>query len=223
MPVGVRRLLANEQRSLDGQGRDARRPHLVRRQADHCARRRVLVQGDHDSSRADPRRSHGTDQLKWVEAYDDHTLVFFHKEPLATNTWNMLFPIIPKHVYENSIAEDPTMARSDYHTKLEDHPVVGGPYELVRRVRNQEFVVRRRESYYMHNGKQVRPKPYFKEVRFKVIEDLNTALLALKAGEIEEVELRAEQWAIKPTTTISTSATRRSPPPNGPSSISSGT
>jgi peptide/nickel transport system substrate-binding protein len=137
----------------------------------------------------------GTDELKWVEAYDDHTIVFFHKEPLATNNWNMQFPIIPKHIYEKSIAEDPTMARSDYHTKLEDHPVVGGPFELVRRVRNQEFVVQRRESYYMHNGKQVRPKPYFKEVRVKVIEDFNTALLALKAGQIEEVELRAEQWA----------------------------
>lgn len=137
----------------------------------------------------------GTDQLKWVEAYDDHTIVFFHKEPLATNTWNMLFPILPKHIYENSIAEDPTMARSDHHTRLEDHPVVGGPYELVSRVRNQEFVVRRRESYYMHNGREVRPKPYFKEVRVKVIEDLNTALLAVKAGQIEEMELRAEQWA----------------------------
>jgi peptide/nickel transport system substrate-binding protein len=137
----------------------------------------------------------GTDQLKWVEAYDDRTIVFFHKEPLATNTWNMLFPIIPKHIYENSIAEDPTLARSDHHTRLEDHPVVGGPYELVSRVRNQEFVVRRRESFYMHNGKQVRAKPYFNEVRVKVIEDLNTALLALKAGQIEEVELRAEQWA----------------------------
>ena len=66
---------------------------------------------------------------------------------------------------------------------------------LCSRVRNQEFVVRRRDSYYMHNGKQVRPKPYFKEVRVKVIEDLNTALLALKAGEIEELMLRAEQWA----------------------------
>jgi peptide/nickel transport system substrate-binding protein len=54
--------------------------------------------------------------------------------------------------------------------------------------------VRRRDSYYMHNGKQVRPKPYFREVRVKAIEDLNTALLALKAGQIEEMELRAEQW-----------------------------
>jgi peptide/nickel transport system substrate-binding protein len=46
----------------------------------------------------------------------------------------------------------------------------------------------------MHNGKQVRDKPYFKEVRVKAIEDFNTALLALKAGQIEEMELRPEQW-----------------------------
>ena len=31
----------------------------------------------------------GTDQLKWVQAYDDHTIVIFHKEALATNTVNM--------------------------------------------------------------------------------------------------------------------------------------
>lgn len=136
----------------------------------------------------------GTEELKWVEAYDDHTVVFFHKESLATNSGNILFPIIPKHAYENTIADDPTMARSKAHTTLEDHPIVGGPFDLVSRVRNQEFVVRRRESYYMHDGKQVRPKPYFNEVRVKAIEDTNTALLALKAGQIEEMELRPEQW-----------------------------
>jgi peptide/nickel transport system substrate-binding protein len=136
----------------------------------------------------------GVDQLKFVKAYDDQTVVFFHKEPLATNTVNIAFPIIPKHVYEKSIADDPTMARSEYHANLEDHPIVGGPYELASRTRNQEFVVRRRENYYMVNGKQVREKPYFKEIRVKVIQDFNTALVALKAGQIEEQLLRPEQW-----------------------------
>ncbi len=136
----------------------------------------------------------GVAELKWVEAYDDRTVVFFHKEPLATNTVNISFPIIPKHVYEKSIAEDPTMVRSAYHAKLEDQPVVGGAYELASRTRNQEFVVRRRENYYKPNGTQVREKPYFKEIRVKVIEDFNTALVALKAGQIEEELLRPEQW-----------------------------
>jgi len=136
----------------------------------------------------------GVDQLKWVEAYDDRTVVFFHKEPLATNTVNIAYPIIPKHAYEKSIAEDPTMARSEYHANLEDHPICGGPYELASRTRNQEFVVRRRANYYTVNGKQVREKPYFNEIRVKVIEDFNTALVALKAGQIEEQLLRPEQW-----------------------------
>ena len=146
-----------------------------------------------------PAVRQGADQLKWVEAYDDHTLVFFHKEPLATNVTNISLQVIPKHIYEKSIADDPTMARSEYHTNLEDHPVVGGPYELVKRERNQEFVVRRRDNYYRCNGKEVRTKPYFKEIRTKVIEDQNTALLAQKAGQIEEMELRAEQWTSQTT------------------------
>lgn len=139
------------------------------------------------------RQAVGT--FRWVQAYGDRTVVIFHKESFATNDDSLTdLSIIPKHVYEDSIADDPTLARSDHHTRFEDHPVVGGPYELVKRVRGQEFVVRRREGYYRHGGKQVRPKPQFREIRVKVIEDLNTALLALKAGQIEEMMLRPEHW-----------------------------
>jgi peptide/nickel transport system substrate-binding protein len=136
----------------------------------------------------------GTEKLRWIEAYDDHTLVIFHKEALATNVWNMFFPIVPKHVYENSISDDPTLQDSDYHVKLEAQPVVGGPYELSERARGQSMLLTRRESWYMHNGKQVRDKPHFKEVRFRIIEDPNTALLSLKGGTIEEMELQPDQW-----------------------------
>jgi peptide/nickel transport system substrate-binding protein len=140
----------------------------------------------------------GTDQIKWVETYDDRTVVFFHKEPLATNIQNIgSMPIIPKHVYEKSIAEDPTMARSEYNTRLEDDPIVGGPYKLTKRLRSQEFVVERRDDYYKVNGREVRPKPYMKQIRTKVIEDQNTAFLAQLNGDIQEMELRAEEWANK--------------------------
>ena len=135
-----------------------------------------------------------TSQIKYVKAYDDQTVVFFHKKPLVTNTQNIQFPILPKHIYEKSIVEDPTMARSSYHSQLEDNPVVMGPYQLTKRNRNQEFVLSRREAYYMQNGRQVRPKPHFSELRVKVIEDFNTAMLALKAAKIDEMELRPELW-----------------------------
>ncbi|RIK72739.1 MAG: peptide ABC transporter substrate-binding protein [Planctomycetota bacterium] len=141
-----------------------------------------------------PAVRQGTDQLRYVKAYDDRTIVYWHKEPFATRTGNMLWPVLPKHIYEKSVVEDPSMKRSEHHRKYEEQPVVGGPYELVSRVRNQEFVVRRREGWYMHGGQQVRRKPYFKEVRVKIIEDLNTAILALKAGDIQSMELRPEHW-----------------------------
>lgn len=141
-----------------------------------------------------PAQRQGTDQLKVVRAYDDHTLVFFHKQPLATNVWNVNFLIIPKHVYEKSIAEDPTLKTSRYHAKQEKSPVFGGPYEIEKRVRGSEILLRRRESYYTHNGEQVRDKPYFAKVRHRVIEDTNTQLLALKSGDVDEALLGAEQW-----------------------------
>ena len=65
---------------------------------------------------------------------------------------------------------------------------------ITKRARRQEIVLTRREGWYMHNGKQVRDKPYFKEIRFRVIEDPSIALLAVKNGEIDEMLLTAEQW-----------------------------
>ena len=141
-----------------------------------------------------PAMRSGTDQLKWVRAYDDHTVVFFHKESLATNIWNINFSIIPKHIYEESIFVDPTLQTSDYHVQRDETPVSGGAYTIVRRSRGQEIVLQRRETYYMHEGQQVRDKPYFKTIRFKVIQDPETALLALRKGDIEEIQLTPEQW-----------------------------
>ena len=136
----------------------------------------------------------GTDQMRWVHAYDDRTLVFFHKEPLATNVWNINFPVLPKHVYESTWEADPTLKDSAAHVKLEEAPVSGGPYEIVERKRGQQIVLRRRESWSRVGGKKVREEPFFREVRFRIIEDPNTSLLALKAGEIAEMVLTPEQW-----------------------------
>lgn len=141
-----------------------------------------------------PAVRQGTDQLKMVKAYDDHTLIYFQKESLATNVWNLNFPVIPKHIYADSIAEDPTLRTSRYHAQQEKTPVYGGPYEVVSRERGSNVLLKRRESYYMHEGEQVRDRPYFEKVRHRVIEDTNTQLLALKSGDVDEALLGAEQW-----------------------------
>jgi peptide/nickel transport system substrate-binding protein len=141
----------------------------------------------------------GTDQLRWVHAYDDRTIVFFHKEPLATNVWNINFPVLPKHVYEKTWEDDPTLKDSAVHVKLEQSPIVGGPYEIVDRKRGQQIVLQRRKGWTHVRGKQVREVPFFKEIRFRIIEDPNTSLLALKAGEIDELVLNPEQWTTQTT------------------------
>lgn len=137
--------------------------------------------------------------MKWVEAYDDQTLVYFHKNPSPTNIWNINFPTIPKHIYEQSVKDDPTMANSDYHIQQEQQPVCGGPYKLVKRIQGQEIVVERRDDFFFKDGKQLRPIRGFREVRLKVIDDRNTALLALRAGEIEETMITPEHWITEQT------------------------
>ncbi len=136
----------------------------------------------------------GTDQLRWVEAYDDHTVVFFHKEALATNVWNINFPVLPSHIYRQTWEADPTLKDSPEHVRLEQSPVCGGPYEIVERQRGQQIVLKRRASWFTVRGEQVREEPYFEEVRFRIIEDPTTTLLALKKGEIDEMILQPEQW-----------------------------
>lgn len=138
----------------------------------------------------------GTDQLADVVAYDDHTVVYFHKQSLATNVWNVNFPIIPKHIFEPIIAEDPKFQGSAAQ-QADVSPVCGGPYKITSRIPQQEIILERRDDYFTHDGQQVRKKPYFKEIRFKVIEDPNTALLALMNGEVDvldEASLTPSQW-----------------------------
>ncbi|WP_437201362.1 ABC transporter substrate-binding protein [Planctomicrobium sp. SH664] len=139
----------------------------------------------------------GMETILGVVAYDDYTFVIFHKESLATNVWNCNFPIIPKHIYEVSLREDPTMVDSRRHQELEANPVVGGPYKVVKRVKGQEIILQRREDYYMYGGKQVRSKPNFEQVRFRVIEDSTTALLALNRGQVDDMTLQPQQWVEK--------------------------
>jgi len=141
----------------------------------------------------------GTDQLRWVHAYDDRTVVFFHKESLATNVWNINFPILPKHIYADTWESDPTLKDSPAHVKLEQSPVSGGPYEITDRKRGQQIVLKRRPSWSTVDGKKVRDEPFFKEIRFRIIEDPNTSLLALKSGEIDEMILSPEQWKTQTT------------------------
>jgi peptide/nickel transport system substrate-binding protein len=141
----------------------------------------------------------GTDEIRWIEAYDDHTLIYWHKKPSVVAVWNLNFPIIAKHVFEESLLDDYTMRKSKYHVGQEASPVTAGPYRLVKREIGQSLLLERREAWYEKDGKQIRHKPHFKQIRFKILADPNTRLLALKAGALDTSKLEAEDWREKTT------------------------
>src|SRR5688572_16747150 len=51
--------------------------------------------------------------LRAVKAIDRRTVLYVHKERLPTNHLSMNWPIIAKHIYAETLAEDPTGQKSD--------------------------------------------------------------------------------------------------------------
>lgn len=136
----------------------------------------------------------GTDLLLGVKAYDERTLIFFHQEAMPISPANISYPIIPKHIYEKTITEDPTLTRTPYHQKQEHDPVTGGPYIVEKHLPNTSIIFRRRENFYMYKGKAVREKPFVERVHFHISPDPATAFMQIKNGDIEVMDLTPELW-----------------------------
>ncbi|MFO0884995.1 MAG: hypothetical protein U0894_12540 [Pirellulales bacterium] len=87
------------------------------------------------------------------------------------------------------------MKASAAHVALEDKPVVGGAYEVTSRTRGQEIVLQRREAYYTVDGNGCKDKPCTKTTSASEFVPIRgRALLAVKAGDIDEMILSPEQW-----------------------------
>ncbi|HZZ28177.1 MAG TPA: ABC transporter substrate-binding protein [Pirellulales bacterium] len=142
-----------------------------------------------------------TSKLRDVVAYDDYTVVYFHKQALATGDGYLNFGIIPEHIFKllydklnRGMTFDELLQTPEYQ-QTELHPVSGNAYVMTNRIRNQEIVFKRRDDWYLQNGRQVRQKPFFEEIRFAIKEDPNTALLDLKRGTLDDYEIQQAQWA----------------------------
>ncbi|MCK5564079.1 MAG: peptide ABC transporter substrate-binding protein [Planctomycetes bacterium] len=122
-------------------------------------------------------------------ALDDYTVKFVQAEPLATREWNLLFPVIPKHIFEKEKKEHPDLKTGEYYIKQARFPVGSGPYKIVEWKENDKIVVELWDDY---KGK----KPYFKRIVFKIIPDTNMSLLSFEKGQIDVIRrLTAQQFA----------------------------
>jgi len=122
-------------------------------------------------------------------AIDDLTIKYVQPEPLTTRHWNLLFPIIPKHIFVQDKENHPDLKTGDFYNKQMRHPVGNGPYRIVEWRENDKIVVARWEDY---PGR----KPYFKKIVFRIIPDDNIAMLSFEKQGVDVVDhLTAQKFA----------------------------
>jgi peptide/nickel transport system substrate-binding protein len=134
---------------------------------------------------------HMVGQIADIRIIDDLTLEYHHEKASPMNPQNMGFPIIPKHIYgkPDELANDPTMAQSDYYLTLQREGVIGGgPYKFVEWLTNDRIVVERWEDYPFE-------RPHFKQQILKVQPDRNIALMMFKKGDLDEIWMTPQQFA----------------------------
>lgn len=106
-----------------------------------------------------------------VKKIDDYTVSFTFpfKTPTALEMLSQIF-IMPKHIYENV---------TDYeHNKYNLNSIGTGPYQAVEYVPGSYVKFKRNEHYF-------KGVPAIKNIVFRIIENSDTALLALQSGEVD--------------------------------------
>ena len=109
-------------------------------------------------------------KLRDVVAYDDYTVVsIFTSRRWPRADGNLNFGIIPEHIYKplydklgsgHVVRQLCCKRRNIRKPNCIRFPAYA--YVMTSRIRNQEIVFKRRDDWYMQNGKQVREKPYLR-------------------------------------------------------------
>ncbi|NUN51970.1 MAG: hypothetical protein HUU06_04155, partial [Planctomycetaceae bacterium] len=130
----------------------------------------------------------GADELESVKALDDLTVEYVHKSPLPTSKWNVLFSILPKHVYEKDLKANPDLKSGDYYSKVNREGLGSGAYRLVEWVENDKIVLERWDGY-------AGEKPHFRRLVLRIVPDQNVQLLTFEKGDLDEMRLSSKQFA----------------------------
>lgn len=108
-----------------------------------------------------------------VEAVDDYTVKFYLTNKSATFLTRTVraIPILPKHIWENV----------DKPEEFKNEDFIGsGMFIFEERVPEQYIKLKTNENYW-------RGRPYVDEVLIKIYKDLDSMIMALRAGEVDVV------------------------------------
>jgi len=110
-----------------------------------------------------------------VASHFEFTINF--KLGTVPNLYDIVFPIIPKHVYENIERKNLTTSESNFN------PVTNGPFTLKKWNRNQTVTLEANPESFLYD------KDNIDELVFKVVQNYTSRILQLKKGDIDLMEL----------------------------------
>jgi peptide/nickel transport system substrate-binding protein len=138
-----------------------------------------------DETSPNPRRSSILPLLESYRVIDDDTFEMVAKEPFATFLYDVPWPVLtmPKHIWENvppgEWGNDPGSTGQD------PARVVGtGPFKFQEWRQGESVTLAKNDQYYDPNM-----IPVIDELIMRVLPDPSTEVEALKAGEIDIVEI----------------------------------
>ena len=123
-----------------------------------------------------------------VEKIDDHTVRFVYNKPyfLSLAYCGAGFHIMPAHAFDG--VEDRSQA------PIIRNPIGTGPYRFLEWKSGTSVTLERYEGYYGD-------KPEIDRIIFRIIKDDNTAIQALKSGEVDNIpRIETEVWFSETTT-----------------------
>ncbi|MEW5724402.1 MAG: peptide-binding protein [Thermodesulfobacteriota bacterium] len=117
-------------------------------------------------------------QIEKAEAPDDYTFRVTYRRPYARAliTWGL--PLVPAHLLEGKNVVESDLARA---------PVGTGPYRFVKWETGQEIALEANPDYF-------EGRPYLSRVVVRVIPDMATMFLELKAGNVDWMTLTPDQY-----------------------------
>lgn len=125
-------------------------------------------------------------RLQDVHAIDPTTVKFVFEE--ATPTWklSMNFEIIPRHLFERHMDDDPTLRRSEYYRKLHHKPIGSGPFQFIKW--DDEAILLKRWPNYTGE------KPRIDRLSLRWESDPTTILEEFLGGRLDLCTLKNEQY-----------------------------
>ncbi|MCY3896419.1 MAG: ABC transporter substrate-binding protein [Chloroflexi bacterium] len=128
-----------------------------------------------------------------VTAIDFHTVRFVLPVPFAPFLRAMSTAIYPKHILEPSVNDGTFATTWDIETDPAD--VIGtGPFTIESYSPGESIVLQRNPAYWLTDS-DGNPLPYLDQVRYIVVEDLESELREFQSGEVDVHGVLGEEFA----------------------------